>query len=312
MTQDDLNALADIMGDAVRQQITAIREEFQQKFDALEKREAPVAATTVDTAAIVAEVLRQIPTPKDGKNADPVDVDAIVLRAAELVPRPENGRDGKDADEAAILLKLQAELNSWPRPQDGAPGPKGDRGDAGEAIRGPVGERGEQGPPGEQGKDVDPAEVEAIAEKLVHQRAAQWELDMERRAQEVFQRAIDKMPAPKDGTNGKDGRDGFSAEDVNVTHDGNGNVTFAFKRDELERSFVIRLPRFKDQGVYAAERQYIEGDGVTFGGNFWIAQRDNPETKPAEGSDWRLAVRKGRDGRDGTMKPAKPEGPVKL
>lgn len=43
--------------------------------------------------------------------------------------------------------------------------------------------------------------------------------------------------------------------------------------------------------------KYLEGDGVTWGGSFWIAQKDTA-TKP-DGGEWRLAVKKGRDGKDG-------------
>jgi hypothetical protein len=44
---------------------------------------------------------------------------------------------------------------------------------------------------------------------------------------------------------------------------------------------------------------YRKGDGVTWGGSFWIAQKDAPEGRPGLSDDWRLAVKKGRDGRDG-------------
>lgn len=43
---------------------------------------------------------------------------------------------------------------------------------------------------------------------------------------------------------------------------------------------------------------YEQGDGVTFAGSFWIAQKDT-SSKPGESSDWRLAVKRGQDGRDG-------------
>jgi len=59
-----------------------------------------------------------------------------------------------------------------------------------------------------------------------------------------------------------------------------------------------------DRGVWR-DGEYQAGDGVTLGGSFWIAQRvttDKPETSDA----WRLAVKRGRDGKDG--KP--PEAPA--
>ena len=53
----------------------------------------------------------------------------------------------------------------------------------------------------------------------------------------------------------------------------------------------------------------MPGDGTTWGGSFWIAQGETGE-KPDTGKGWRLAVKKGRDGRDGTMKPD--NGPPKV
>ena len=62
-----------------------------------------------------------------------------------------------------------------------------------------------------------------------------------------------------------------------------------------------------DRGVWK-EGAYGKGDGVTLGGEFWIARRDT-KLKPVYGpnSDWRLAVKKGRDGKDGA--PGKPGEP---
>jgi hypothetical protein len=55
-------------------------------------------------------------------------------------------------------------------------------------------------------------------------------------------------------------------------------------------------PSIKDCGVWK-EGEYRAGDGVTWDGSFWIAQR-NTTTKPNRpDSDWRLAVKRGRDGR---------------
>lgn len=63
-----------------------------------------------------------------------------------------------------------------------------------------------------------------------------------------------------------------------------------------EASFGI--PAVIDRGVYNAEKDYSAGDGTTWGGSFWIAQTST-KSKPGEGSEWRLAVKRGRDGKDG-------------
>lgn len=61
---------------------------------------------------------------------------------------------------------------------------------------------------------------------------------------------------------------------------------------------VVHATRFDmviDKGVYKHGSDYEVGDGVTWAGSYWIAQRMAPERKPGEGDDWRLAVKRGRD-----------------
>jgi hypothetical protein len=120
-------------------------------------------------------------------------------------------------------------------------------------------------------------------------------LDIERRAQGVLERAVAAFPKPRDGKDGENGLDGFSLDDLTIDDDGDGGVTLRFVRGDLTRERVIRLPRVKDCGVFS-EGDYRKGDGVTFGGSFWIAQIDAPQGKPGLSPDWRLAVKKGRDG----------------
>jgi len=51
-----------------------------------------------------------------------------------------------------------------------------------------------------------------------------------------------------------------------------------------------------DAGIWK-EGAYGVGDGVTSGGSFWIAQTETT-AKPGKSDDWRLAVKRGTDGRD--------------
>lgn len=162
-------------------------------------------------------------------------------------------------------------------------------------------ERGEKGDPGRDGKDGDSVSVEDV-ERMVQARVAEWALDFERRAQGVLERAVERIPKPEDGKPGKDGRDGadgFGLDDLSIEDDGERSVTLRFVRGDLVREHVIRLPHVIDRGVHKSDADYLRGDGVTFGGSWWIAQKDHPEDKPGQGDGWRLAVKKGRDGRDG-------------
>src|SRR3546814_13018959 len=83
-----------------------------------------------------------------------------------------------------------------------------------------------------------------------------------------------------------------------MTFDGERSVTLKFERGELSKSLEIILPTIIDRGIYRPESTYAKSDGVTFGGSFWIAQKDEPG-KPGDGDGWRLSVKRGSDGKDG-------------
>src|SRR5262245_14157943 len=61
----------------------------------------------------------------------------------------------------------------------------------------------------------------------------------------------------------------------------------------------------RDCGAWDVKTVYRTHDGVTFEGGFWIAQRETRTSPHEHSGDWRLAVRRGKQGRDG--KPASPE-----
>lgn len=102
-----------------------------------------------------------------------------------------------------------------------------------------------------------------------------------------------------DGLHGKDGKDGLGFEDLLVLHDGERGVTFRFTRGELVKDFPVTFPCVLDRGVYVAGKSYEKGDGVTWAGSFWIAQKATAD-KPGDGATgWRLAVKRGQDGKQG-------------
>jgi hypothetical protein len=65
--------------------------------------------------------------------------------------------------------------------------------------------------------------------------------------------------------------------------------------ERVERSFAI--PVVLDQGVYKQGASYVRGDGVSYGGCFWIAKCDTSAVPGRDNDDWRLSVKKGRDAR---------------
>lgn len=156
---------------------------------------------------------------------------------------------------------------------------------------------GKDGRDGIDGKSVTLDDVRPMLEMEL----AKWQLDFERRAQDVLQRAIDRMPAPKDGRDGKDGangRDAFQLEDIELSvADDDRTLTLAFVREgaRVERSIRLNHPIYR--GIWK-EGAFKKGDSVTFGGSLFIAKRDT-DSKPETDDSWQLAVKRGRDGRDG-------------
>ena len=120
-------------------------------------------------------------------------------------------------------------------------------------------------------------------------------------------RNLARLPGPR-------GPDGLGFDDLQVVHDGERGFTFRMERGDQVKEFSFKVPAVLDRGVFKDVRDnpYEKGDGVTFGGSFWIAQKDAPEGKPGDGGkDWRLSVKKGRDGKDGVVRTIPPQGPVK-
>lgn len=234
-----------------------------------------------------------------GKALDPI---LARLAAIEARPAPEKGEPG--ADGASVTLDdvqpvIQAALDGFsskamaliaaiPKPKDGRDGVDG-----------------KDGAPGKDGADGKSITVDDVV-PILERKMAEWALDFERRAQETLQRAIDRIPVPKDGAPGKDGRDGVDGKDGLGIEDFHwdldvdaGEMVLVFERGDVRKEFRKPVPIMVDRGVFKAGEQYRHGNSVTWGGSSWIAQKHDPAGKPGESADWRLSVKKGRDGKDG-------------
>lgn len=217
-----------------------------------------------------------------------------------------------DAASAPLVARVAA-LESAPAPAKGEPGERGETGDPGldgksvtlddvrplvdAAFAGvPLPKDGKDGVDGKNGIDGRSVTIDEVREHLEGE-VAKWALDFERRAQDLLQRAIDRIEKPKDGRdgiNGKDGMDGLAVEDFDISMEGR-NLTVTVSRGDFRKSRTVRIPALLDAGVFKEGTTYEQGDGVSFGGSVWIAQVDTPQGKPGAGPDWRLAVKKGRD-----------------
>lgn len=251
----------------------------QAAVDALPKPQDGKSITVEDVTPLIVEQVQAavaaLPPAANGKDADPAAIAAAVEVAVKALPKPRDGKSVTVDDVAPLIVEqVQAAVAALPAPQ-----------------------------PGATGKSFTIEE----ARGLIESEQAKWALDFERRAADVLQRAIDRMPAAKDG------HDAFDLEDIDLTQSDDGRtVTLAFRRGTEVREKSFTLPVVIDRGVFRPDGEYAKGDGVTYGGSFWIAQKDQPG-KPEDGSGWRLAVKRGRDGKDLSADAAPvARGPVRL
>lgn len=208
----------------------------------------------------------------------------------------------------SALVKLEARLDALEQRgvvhgKDGAPGPQGEKGLDGasgrdgadgapgpEGPQGPAGPAGEPGADGRDGRDGQPGPSGAPGEKGLDGKDGRDGKD------------------GSDGLHGKDGVDGLGFDDLEAVYDDHGRMSLRFSRGDVVKMF--RVPGQVDRGVFKQGESYEQGDGVTWGGSFWIAQAPTtakPGEASAESRAWRLAVKKGSDGKSG---PRGPEGPI--
>ncbi len=214
-------------------------------------------------------------------------VKALEDRQPERGEPGKDGADGKDADMDAIREMIAAEVKAAveaiPAPKDGADG-----------------KDGRDGIDGKDGVGLAGAVINREGELVL-----------------TLTDGTAKELGPVAGRNGekgepgKDGADGFGFDDLEVIQSGVKDFTFRFTKGERVKEFGFSLPVVTDCGVFKDGSIYQPGDGVTWGGSFWIAQGGTKE-KPGTGEGWRLAVKKGRDGKDGKLVEAAPKTPIKV
>jgi integrin beta 3 len=202
----------------------------------------------------------------------------------------EDGRDGKDG-------------------RDGVPGPAGPKGEPG--IAGERGEKGDPGRDGKDGRDGVPGPAGPKGEPgIAGERGDKGDPGRDSKD------GRDGSPGPAGpkgepgiagergakGDPGRDGKDGLGFDDLDISYDGERTFTFRMVRGPRTKEWHFKAPLLVDRGVWT-EQAYERGDCATHGGSLWIAQRDT-RAKPGTGDDWRLACKKGRDGRDAPAREA--------
>lgn len=185
------------------------------------------------------------------------------------------GRDGIDGKDGA----------AGERGADGKDGVDGKEGQPGrDAVDG---KDGKEGAPGVDGKSVALEDVLSALDDKDEARFAKWALGVERRVYDAAEKAIAAMPVPKDGV------DGLRVEDLQLV----GRTLQLKSGDQVLKSIVLPMPVYR--GVFDDGETYDVHDMVTFGGSVWVAvSGEGIRGKPGTVDAWKLAVKKGRDGRD--------------
>lgn len=259
---------------------------------------------------------------RDGRDAE-VDPGMVARALADyLAGHPlvqgKDGRDGRDGKDGApgkdassvsreaIDDSVAAWLAAHPvlAGKDGAPGLPGAPGADGldgadgrdglDGKDGAPGLDGADGAPGLDGKSVTLEEVRPLLDGLVSSVA----LDYERRMSELLRREVDRLPKAKDGADGAPGRDALSVDSLSGVLGPDGRtVTFRLADGVHGAEFQIKFAVPLYRGVWKAGLVFERADMVTHDGSVWIAMVDEPKAKPGQyGKDWRLCVKRGRNG----------------
>src|SRR5690554_3992689 len=202
----------------------------------------------------------QGPQGEPGKDADPVEVSHEDIIAA-IKSDPEFMREV---------------VSDYYRDNPPPKGEKGEKGDPGE--KGEQGMRGEKGDPG---IGATGAMIDKTGELIVTLSNGQ------------LQRCGIVV-----GKDGKDGKDGSDLSDIDIDYDGERTISIKANNGEVAKRY--RMPIVIDKGYWRDGCVAEKGDSYTHDGSLWIALKDTtarPSSQAKE--DWRLAARKGRDGKAG-------------
>lgn len=263
--------------DRLVEQLRAELDKWPRPKDGERGQDAPA----VDTTAIASEVLRQVPVPQNGRDADPEHVlqlvAAEVQRAVSGLPAPKDGQrgaDGKDGESIhpdTVALWIREAVDKLPKPEPGKPGDPGKSALEIEVRAGidpeksyPAGTVATyQGGTIRAGRTTDP-----VTDGLQN---AGWQVLLDGVADEMI-------------TQGED----FRSLTFTRTYT-SGRVV----------NWKVETPFMQHRGYWDKAREYVRSECVTQNGSTWYCMVDSTTEKPGEPSThWLLIARKGSDGQD--------------
>lgn len=269
----------------------------------------PKAPELPDVAGMIKEAIDAIPDPVT-IDLSPIenglaDVNRKLEAAVASIPAPVSLPD--------ISAMIKAEVALLPAPEPGKPGASVTIDDVAPLINDLVSKAVASFPPAKDGRGVAGALLDKSGALILTMSDGRIEnlgpvvgrdVDMEE-VKTLILSEVAKIPKPKDG------KDGLDLKNMTIEHDGRKGFTLTIKDDEREIKSTIILPVVVWRDVYQHDAEYLKGDAVTSGGSVWHCEVDGAKGAPGNSDDWKLMVKKGRDGKDVLKLPAK-TGPVKL
>lgn len=258
---------------AVKQYLTSEIGALAARIDAIEARSAdPVERVSPD----------EVQSAIDGLNSKLAEMKADVASALEAVPAMISG----EVEKAVALI---------PRPQDGASVTADDiRPIVADEVKSAVSAI----PPAADGVGVAGAIIDrsgslilTLTDGSTKDLGAVVGKDAEAgpiidKVMLEIDRKFASIEPPKDGL-------GFEHMDEYLDEDGR-TIVRRYQRGDEVKEFRHTFPVVVDRGTWK-KGEFERGDGVTWGGSYWIAQRKTSQKPDTPNSGWRMAVKRGSD-----------------
>lgn len=267
---------------AVEKSTQPIRESVSEALatvtpDAIAKAASDAAIGENRLSVMVAEAVAKLPPAEPGKSVPPEQVRPMLAElvgdAVKALPAPKDGHS-PTAEELAPLIAEQVSV-AVSEAVKGIPVPDAPLGYA----KGLIDRDGHLVFTRSDGSTED---VGMIVGRDADMDAIKAEIE----------RLVSEIPTPKDGL-------GF--DDLAVEYDGERGINLRFEKGDVVREFPITMPIVIDRGVWQERgiegAGYKTGDGVSWGGSFYIARKDT-FAKPDDYESWRLSVKRGRDAKE--------------
>lgn len=294
-----------------------------------------------DVRPLLEEMVSALPKPENGKDADPAEVAALIVEdVAKLIPPPQDGKSvsiedveplieeavGKRlpnlfyVDEDGVLVSAyqggETKKIGKVRGEPGVRGASVMDGSVDEAgnlvlrmsdgrilqtgiVRGEPGEPGRHGNDGKPGRDAHEIQIlPGIDENksYIEGVVAAWRGGLIRSVRQTDPIIDGDIVS----AGWKVHLRGIAEEHEEQVEDGRfiERTTVYTDGTEYRRRHKTATPIY--QGVWREGADFLKGDVVTWAGSSFIAQRDTSD-KPETTDAWKLATKRGRDGKDGRI-----------